>query len=208
MMAVGEAMDDEVDRLESPPVHHSRARLVASVGASAVGIAVAGLALWAEHPSGSRPAAVRPLPSTTGQPAAVAPARTPFGGSVFLEPLAQCLQTDHARTLRLALQVTNLTNGRLRLVTATPVSTLPDIKVTQLRYWARPCGGVVTDQALVLPPSGHVVVAMSLDLGATCPSTHTVDARLIFDAGGRVLEAESSPLANLSQVQFVQCAGS
>lgn len=208
-MGPGEDLDDNVEELESPERAWSPTRVAATALVAVVALTVVVLAALAGHPAARpHPHADEPQPQPVPTPPRQVARVQTYHGSVFLEPLEQCLQTDHERTLRLAVQVTNLTNSRLRLVTATPVSTLPGYRLGAVRFWARPCGGTITDRALDLPPSGHVVVALNLILGNGCPSQHTVDARLTFHGSSGYLEAESSPLANLTRVPFAQCGHS
>ena len=192
------------DHLESPSVAWSRSRVVSTAAVVVLAAALAVVGAVVGHPrthAKATPVPPPPLPTTL-------PARSVhYSGAVFLEPLDQCVRTDHRQTLRLAVEVTNLTNSRLRIINAALVSSVPDVRLARLAYWSRPCGGVITGRALALAPAGHLVVAMTLALGSTCPATSLLGARLTFDIAGTQVQAESSALANLAKVHFVQCPG-
>jgi len=202
---------DDPDQIESPRARRTPLRVAATLTAVVVIATVVVIDLVAAHHHSSPPARavapsphpLTPLSSLPPTPAAPQPAVNL--GTVFLEPLAECLQTDHRQRLRVALAVTNLTNARLRLITATPETTLPGLRLAQVRYWTRPCGAVVTDRQPVLPPSRELVVAFTFDLGPECPYGGIISSRITFESGGHQLRAESTTLVDLTRVGFKQC---
>lgn len=199
---------DEIDRIESPQSRRAPRRLLTVT----VGVVALGLVLAHGWPTAGRqhphPKAA-PAIATSTPPAQVSTspaARTADYGSVFLEPLAQCLQTDHRRHIRVALAVTNLTTARLRLITATLASSPSGLHLAAVRFWTGPCGASVVPNTPTLPPSGHVVVAFTLDVGPSCPAGSVVTARITFTAHGRRLQTESPDLVDLTRLGFAQCA--
>ena len=201
-----DTLDGDAERLESRASGWSPTRIVATAAAAAIAITLVVIGAVVGHPKASprQPDPPVPVPSA---PAAPATKPLPYRGSVFLEPLEQCLTTDHLQTLRLAVEVTNLSGGTLRLVAAGPLSSLPDLRLTSVAYWPRACGGAIRRSQLVLAPGQHVVVALMFALGAACPASDAIGARITFDAGGVRLQAESSTLADLAHVRFAQCGG-
>lgn len=201
-------MPDQIDRIESPQSRRTPRRLLTVT----VGVVALGVVLAHSWPLGSRqhPRATAAPTSAASTPAthvSTSPAaRTANYGSVFLEPLAQCLQTDHRRHIRVALAVTNLTTARLRLITATLASSPSGLHLAAVRFWTGPCGASVVPNTPTLPPSGHVVVAFTLDVGPTCPAGAVVTARITFTAHGRRLQTESPDLVDLTRLGFAQCA--
>jgi hypothetical protein len=126
---------DQIDRIESPQSRRTPWRLLAV----AVGVVVVGTALVQVWPGGSRahtrPTAAAAVASSspTDHLSTSPAAHVANYGSVFLEPLAQCLQTDHRHHIRVALAVTNLTVARLRLITATLASSPSGIRLATVR---------------------------------------------------------------------------
>jgi hypothetical protein len=206
-----DTLGGDSEQLEAAPSSWSPSRVVATTTAAIVAVALVVIGAVVghhkaspRHPNPPSPVPSAPVPSTQAAP----PTKPfPYRGSVFLEPLQECLATDHQQTLRLAVEVTNLSSGKLRVLAATPVSSLPDVRLTAVTYWQRACGGVTKPSQLVLASGQHVVVALTLALGATCPADDLIGARITFEAGGERLRAESSTLADLAHVRFAQCGG-
>jgi hypothetical protein len=200
--------EDEIEEIESAGASPKATRVLLVV-LLVIAAAVAGYVFRAPHQGTATPAAAtttRPTPSGPS-PAPSVQNRGDAGafGSVFLEPLAQCIRTDHRQHLRVALAITNLTNRKLRLITATPLDPPTGLQLTRLRYWSSPCGVDVTDTAPPLRPSHEIAVELTFLLSPTCPAGRSVAVRVTFEAGGRRLEADSPTLADLDRVHLVQC---
>jgi hypothetical protein len=200
-----EVAEDEIEAIESAGAspRATRALLVVLllIAAAAAGYGLRALHHGAATPAAAATAPPAPSPAPSGETRGAAGAF----GSVFLEPLAQCVRTDHRQHLRVALAITNLTNRKLRLVTATPLDAVTGVKLTRLRYWRSPCGIDVTDTAPPLPPSHEIAVELTFLVSPTCPASPSVAVRVTFEAGGRWLEADSPTLADLDRVRLVQC---
>lgn len=171
-------------------------------------VAGAVLLLRANHHD-ARPAANRhhrsvqplPLPAPTS-------VRRLHIGSVFIEHLLQCTRTDHRHHLSVAMGVTNLGGHALRLVGAAGV--------TSDAFLVAPVGFQIGTQAcdrapatvpFRLAPGRDAVVTVTFRVGSACPRHALVSAQVAFDAGSAgVVHADSSQLANLDQLNFVQCA--
>ena len=140
-------------------------------------------------------------------PPAPAPAPAVHVGSVFLEHLLQCTETDHRHRLSVALGVTNLGGRALLLVGAAGVSS--DVRVVQpttVRFGTQGCGRGGASPPVRLQPGGDAVVMLAFRIGRTCPRHALVSARVAFDGGPvGIVHADSSQLANLDVLGFVQC---
>ena len=196
---------DEPEQLsggDAPRLNWSAIAVVAVLVAGAV------LLARANHHDAS-PAADRhhqsaqplPLPAPT-------PVRRVHIGSVFIEHLLQCTRTDHRHHLSVAMGVTNLGGHTLRLVGAAGV--------TSNAFLVAPVGFQVGSQACAharatvpyrIAPGHDAVVTVTFRVGSVCPRHALVSAQVAFDAGSAgVVHADSSQLANLDRLNFVQCA--
>ena len=179
-------------------------------GIAVVVVLVAGAVLLARaNHHDARPTAHRhhqsappvPLPPPT-------PIRRVHIGSVFIEHLLQCTRTDHRHHLSVAMGVTNLGGHALRLVGASGV--------TSNAFLVAPVGFQIGTQACAsgpasvpyrLGPGRDAVVTVTFRVGSACPRHALVSAQVAFDAGSAgVVHADSSQLANLDRLNFVQCA--
>jgi hypothetical protein len=194
-------MDEPVDEIVSRPLPWSRQRVLATATVSVVALALVVLAAIAAHRLSQRPTTHRDQPAV--------PLRAKIlGASVFIEPLPQCLRTDHAHQLRLAVQVTNLSNDTLRLVDATAAAAPKTGRTLgPPRFWSDTCAGTASSVAPVIGPAGHFVVGFTFALGNDCPANTAVSTTLSFAEHGRRLQTQSSALADLSRLHFIQCAG-
>jgi hypothetical protein len=172
-------------------------------------VLVAGAVLLARANHHDRPAADRhqlptqPLPAP--EPTSV---RRAHLGSVFLEHLPQCTRTDHRHRLSLAMGVTNLGGHGLRLVGASGVtSNALVVAPVGFRIGSEPCASAPGTVPFFIAPGHAAVVALTFRVGSVCPRHALVSAEVAFDAGAAgVVHADSSQLANLDQLNFVQCA--
>lgn len=181
----------------------SRARWVA--GAVVLVLLVGGITIArAGHTASPKHRAQQPPISA---PAPVAATHRVHLGSVFLEHLPQCTVTDHRHELAVAVAVTNLGDRALQLVGASGLTSNPFVvRPTTLSIGRPPCGRAPVRHA-VLIDSGHVVVVrLQFYVADKCPGEALVSARISFDGGRQgLIHADSSQLANLSQLSFVQC---
>lgn len=182
----------------------SRARWVA--GAVVLVLLVVGITIArAGHTASPKPHAAQP-PISAPLPVAV---RQPVSlGSVFLEHLPQCTATDHRHSLTVALAVTNLGDQALQLVGASGLTSNPFVvRPTTLSIGRPPCGRAPIGHAVHIT-SGHVVIVrLQFYVADKCPGTALVSARIAFDGGPQgLIHADSSQLADLSQLRFTQCA--
>ena len=202
-----EVAEDEIEQIESADAS-PRATRVLVVVLLVIAAAAGGYAFRAAHHGTVTPAAAattQPL-GPSSAPSTKDHADAGAFGSVFLEPLVQCIRTDHRQHLRVALAITNLTNRNLQLITATPLDDVTGVTLTRLRFWRSPCGVDVTDTPPPLPPSHEIAVELTFAIGPTCPANRTVAVQVTFAAGGRSVEADSPTLADLDHVRLVQCA--
>lgn len=197
---------EDVDCLDSP---RPRRLPLAAVVAGAVVAAVCVVAVGDLRPHHPQPAAQpasatgsTPVPSTT--PAAAVVAR----GEVFVEPLGQCLRTDHRSALQIAMAVTDLGNDSVEVVDARLDPPVPGLRLVGVRFGQGNCAERQTPAATRLRPSGRVVVAMHFAVGPGCPRIPgDVGVVLSFASGGQSLRAESSAAVNVSRVRFEECDG-
>jgi hypothetical protein len=178
----------------------------AIIGAVAVGAVVLAGAVR-HHPSASRETGS----TEAGSPEAPSPTAghqsDEPSGSVFLEHLPKCTQTDHHSTLTVAFTVNNLGAGPLVLLGAAPLTGGDDaLRLTRVRLGADACAGDGGARPVRLARAGSAVVAMSFRVGARCPDASPVAARVTFDAGpAGIVHADSSALTDLSRLAFAQC---
>jgi hypothetical protein len=164
------------------------------------------LATAAHHDA--RPVASRHKHTALPAPAPPSPvAPTVSIGSVFLDGLLRCTRTDHRHTLSVAMGVTNL--GQRSLVLLGAVGVTSDavlVRPRGVRIGTQGCGQAPADRPVRLGPGGDAVVTLAFRVGVACPLHALVSARVSFD-GGRagVVHADSSPLADLDQLNFAQC---
>lgn len=182
----------------------SRARRVAAAVAlvlvvAAIAIAHAGHRSPPRHHTGSPPVSA---------PAPVAATHRVHLGSVFLEHLPECTATDHRHRLTVAVAVTNLGDNPLRLVGASGLTSNPFVvRPTTLSFGGPPCGRSRAARDVRIASGKVVIVRLQFYVADKCPGTALVSARITFDGGRRgVIHADSSQLANLSQLAFAQCA--
>lgn len=156
----------------------------------------------------SRTAANRHKESTALPLPAPSSVRRVHVGSVYLQHMLQCTRTDHRHHLSVALGVTNLGGNSLRLVDASGVSS--DAVLVQplgFRVGKRSCASSAAAVPFRLAPGADAVVTFTFRVGSLCPRHALVSARVAFDAGSSgVVHADSSQLANLDLLRFVQCA--
>jgi hypothetical protein len=122
---------------------------------------------------------------------------------MFFEPLDDCMSTDHYRRLRIAIDVSNLSDRPVRLVGATAVDSSPGLRLQSVQLGTHPCAEPTTRAPATLPSSGDVV-ALNFAVGPGCPSARSIDVRVSFAAGGSMLNADT--LVSLSRVTFLECA--
>jgi hypothetical protein len=179
---------------------HRRTWLIGAAGAVVAG-AVA-LAVAAHDPAAGRD------PAAAGAPTAPAGHRAAESlGAVFLQHLPRCTQTDHHHLLRVAFGVSNLGQGPLVLLGASPiVSDNGVLRLTRVRLGDAACADRGDRQPVRLGPSGAAVVAMTFHVTSRCPHDSLVAARVTFDAGAAgIVHSESSALTDLSRLAFAQC---
>lgn len=193
-----EASVDELSVAEA-----SRARWVA--GAVVLVLLVGGVAIVRAGHHARPHRAVQPPISA---PAPVAVARRVHLGSVFLEHLPQCTATDHQHHLTVAIAVTNLGDRSLRLVGASGLTSDPFVvRPTRLSFGSPPCGRIPSGRSVRIASGAVAVVRLQFYVADKCPGTAAVSARVTFDGGRNgFIHADSSQLANLSQLRFAQCA--
>lgn len=180
--------------------------------AAVIVVLIAGAVLLARaaHHDSRRAAAGREHTLPPG-PAPTLPANTPplHLGTVFLEHLPECTRTDHRHRLSVALGVTNLGSKALVLLGATPLTS--DAVLVQPvgeRLLTGGCAGTSAKGPVRLAPGADAVVALSFRIGAGCPRHALVSAEVGFDGGhAGIVHADSSLLANLDRLDFVQCGG-
>jgi hypothetical protein len=197
-----------VDLLESTHSRRSN-RVVVVLPLSVIAAAVIGLlAVTVHSPRAGQHAARLPSPNvSTGVP--VGRANGPASAAatkrlfVFVEPLDQCTSTDHYRHLRIALDVSNLNNQPIRIVSATAVGPSPALRLTRVQLGALPCAEL-TRRVSTLLPSSDEVVALNFGVGPGCPSDHSIDVRVTFAVGGSRLHSDT--LVGLTGVNFRECA--
>lgn len=199
-------MDDpgEPDRYdELSTAEASRARWVA--GAVALVLLVSGITIArAGHPSRPKHRSAAPPISA---PAPVAATRRVHLGSVFLEHLPQCTVTDHRHNLSVAVAVTNLGDRSLQLVGASGLTSNPFVvRPTTLSIGRPPCGRAPVGHTVRVASGDVVIVRLQFYVADKCPGTALVSARIAFDGGRQgMIHADSSQLADLSQLSFAQC---
>lgn len=182
----------------------SRARWVAS--AVALVLLVAGITIArAAHTSSPKHRVQQP---PINAPAPVAATHRVHLGSVFLEHLPQCTVTDHRHNLAVAVAVTNLGDRTLRLVGASGLTSNPFVvRPTTLSIGRPPCGRAPVGHAVQITSGDVVIVRLEFYVADKCPGTALVSARIAFDGGQQgLIHADSSQLANLSQLSFTQCS--
>ena len=199
------------DALEPEQLAGGDATRVNWTAVAVVVVLIAGavlLARAAHHDA--RPAAHRqqstvpaPAPAPT---ATVAP--KVHVGSVFLEHLLQCTRTDHRHVLSVAVGVTNLGAHPLELLGATGLtSDAVLVQPLSARIGTRGCAGASASPPVRIGPGRDAVVTLAFRIGAVCPRHALVSARVSFDGGAAgVVHADSSQLADLDRLRFVQCA--
>jgi hypothetical protein len=189
---------DELSAAES-----SRTRWVA--GAVALVLAAAGITIArAGHSSSPKH---RAPPPPISAPAPVAARHPVHLGSVFLEHLPQCTVTDHRHNLSVAVAVTNLGDRSLQLVGASGLtSDTFVVRPTTVSVGSPPCGRPPVGHLVHVASGDVVVVRLQFYVADKCPDDALVSARIAFDGGRRgIIHADSSQLADLSQLTFVQC---
>jgi hypothetical protein len=190
--------EDWVDLLESTYSTRSNRAVVALlvvIAAAVVGL----LARTAHSPRAVRHDASLPSPNVSDRlpvGRASAPA-TPATKHlfVFIEPLDDCTSTDH-------IDVSNLNDEAIRLVSATAVGSSPGLRLTNVQLGARPCAQLAR-RAKTMLPSSDEVVALSFAVGPGCPSDARVDVRVTFAAGGSRLHSDT--FVGLTHVKFREC---
>lgn len=203
---------DEVDRLESQRRRAFPGRAVAVFGAAALVATLVGVS-WSWHPGRHRVSEppVGPATNTVDSqrpsvPASVSPtAPAPEMGTVFVQPLAGCVRTDHRHDLRIAMAVQNLADQPLQLVSVDMIGRIPGLTLRAQTVGARPCGDQLRGGGRRIKPSEEVVVALDFAVGPTCPGPTSVTARLGFLAGTTVLHAETANLIDLASMHFDGC---
>ena len=199
-----DARDDKDGFDELSATEASRARWVA--GAVVLVIAVVGITIArAGHTASPKQHSTQPPISA---PAPVAAHHRVHLGSVFLEHLPQCTATDHRHSLTVAVAVTNLGDQALRLIGASGLTSNPFVvRPTTLSIGRAPCGRAPIGHAVHIGSGQVVIVRLNFYVANQCPGTALVSARIAFDGGRRgLIHADSSQLANLSQLSFSQCA--
>jgi hypothetical protein len=197
-----------VDQVSSAPGRRPRAVAVVAIVLVALVVVGVVLAHRPQHPAGvvASPAAGGPSsPAGPGSSPTAAGAAGAGGGSVFLEHLTRCTGIDHRNGLTVAFAVTNLGTEPVQLLSATLLTPGSALRLTKVRIGGGRCAGGAPDQPVRLVSAARVVVAMSFGLGPDCPRKTGVQARVAFRAGGRLLHADSSELADLSRLTFAQC---
>ena len=129
-------------------------------------------------------------------------------GTVYLEHLDQCTQTDHRHHLSVALGVTNLGHRSLVLLRVTPVTSDASlVQPNDVHIGKRGCAITSPDDTVRLAPGAAAVVNLGFRVGPGCPRHALVSAQVSFDSGAAgIVHADSSQLANLDRLNFVQCA--
>jgi len=203
---------EELDRLESrrPRPMPLRTRLIlAAAGVTAALVAVS----WSWHPGRHASASLPPGPGSNtaaGARPSVQPSspRSPVhadAGSVFVQPLPDCLRTDRRRSLRIAMAITNLADRPLQLVSVEVISRVPGLTLTTQTVGRRPCADQARHNGPRIRPTEERVVALEFAVGPTCPGPMPVTARLGFLVGARLLHAETANLVDLSSWRRLGC---
>jgi hypothetical protein len=203
---------EELDRLESrrPPPTPLRTRLIlAAAGVTAALVAVS----WSWHPGRHASASLPPGPASNTVAGARPPVqpsspRTPAraeAGSVFVQPLPDCLRTDRRRSIRIAVAIENLADHPLQLVSVEVIGRIPGLTLTAQTVGGRPCADQARHNGSPIRPSEERVVALEFAVGPTCPPPVPVTARLGFLVGARLLHAETSNLVDLSSLPRLRC---
>jgi hypothetical protein len=191
----------EVEQLSSAPRNPRSLWLPLGGAALALAIlAVVGIRVLAGHapaPHHAPVAVATPVPE---------PVRTTNQGSVFLEHLTGCLRTDHRRRLTVAFGVTNLGARPLRLLKASPTVSSGGLALTAESIGPGPCAATGRNRGVRLASAQTVVVALTFHVGPGCPRHTLVAARVTFrTAEAALVHADTSALADLSQLSFAQC---
>jgi len=181
------------------------------VVAAVIAVLIAGAVLFARaghhdaRPAASHRETVPPGPAPTAT--ATAESREVHVGSVYLEHMIQCTVTNHNHYLRVSLRVINLSADALELVGVSAISSNSLFVKEQSAQVARHgCAGAPGKTPMRLQPGGAAVATFEFRVGPFCPRRVLVSARVSFDGGSAgVVHADSSQLANLDRLNFVQC---
>jgi hypothetical protein len=188
---------DVLDAADQPPGRRWRWLLAAAVALAGVTVTVV-----ARHPASAPAPATAPAPTPRASPPQTA---APFAGWLFLGSRPECVRSAGHR-LRVAFDVTNLTDQSLHLVALTPVVEARSAVVRDLHVSPHACAGGPALAGAELAPSHALAVAITLDVDDPCRLDGTVAVDLTFaTAGAQRLHVESSNLLTTGNRPGARC---